>query len=67
MNKIKVNLGNNLILKSENIEYENNTLKSFNDVKIGNPANLNTASKNVVGAINEVHNNVENLKCVYKL
>lgn len=54
MNKIKVNLGNNLILKSENIEYENNTLKSFNDGKIGNPANLSTTSKNVVGAINEL-------------
>ncbi len=57
MNKTKVNLGNDLILKSENIEYENATLKSFNDSKIGNPANLNTTSKNVVGAINEVYNN----------
>lgn len=28
-----------------------------NDDNVGNPANLNTTSKNVVGAINEVYNN----------
>lgn len=61
MNKTKVNLGNNLILKSENIEYENDTIKSFNDSKIGNPTNLNTTSKNVVDAVNEVHSNLSNL------
>lgn len=64
MNKIKVNLGNDLILKSENIEYENNTLKSFNDSKIGNPANLSTTSKNVVGAINELDGKIKKIKLV---
>lgn len=33
MNKTKVNLKNNIILKSENIEYENDTLKNYLDTE----------------------------------
>ncbi len=34
MNKTKVNLKNNIILKSENIEYNNDTLKNYLDKEI---------------------------------
>lgn len=41
MNKTKVNLDNNLILKSENIEYNNDTLKNILDKIIESGSNDN--------------------------
>ena len=41
MNKTKVNLDNNLILKSENVEYNNDTLKNTLDKIIESGSNAN--------------------------
>ena len=41
MNKTKVNLDNNLILKSENVEYNNDTLKNTLDKIIESGSNDN--------------------------
>lgn len=67
VNKVAVNENTNIPDVNKCKASDLNEIKEVvnqNDDNVGNPAYLNTTSKNVVGAINEVHNNVENLKPV---
>lgn len=67
VNKVAVNENTNIPDVNKCKASDLNEIKEVvnqNDDNVGNPANLNTTSKNVVGAINELDGKIKKIKLV---